>query len=183
MNTKAKIKPLKKLSRIPESQGFTLIELLIVVLILGILAAIALPNLLGQVAKGRQAEAKNNLGALNRAQQAYRLEELTFSNVEANLPVKLSWKYYSFGFTPTPSLQSSLTYYAQALPSYQDDILDYAAGVQQDSQGEFSALICEEKSLNANNNSPPVFVSTVSFGGFGGSDTIECDAAVSKKIK
>lgn len=52
-------------------KGFTLIELMIVVAIIGILAAIAIPNFLRYQAKSRQSEAKTNLGGIFVAETSY----------------------------------------------------------------------------------------------------------------
>lgn len=60
-------------------KGFTLIELLVVIIIIGVLAAIALPSFLNQVSKAKQSEAKTYIGSVNRAQQAYRIENSQFA--------------------------------------------------------------------------------------------------------
>ena len=82
---------LQRLGPSPRANGgFTLIELLVVIIIIGILAAIALPSLLAQVAKSRQAEAKSIVGALNRSQQAYYLEKQTFTTTLSHLGLGIS---------------------------------------------------------------------------------------------
>jgi type IV pilus assembly protein PilA len=79
--------------------GFTLIELLISIVIIGVLSAIALPSYLNQAAKARGSEAKSSLSAINRSQQAYRLENSIFTNTLTLLDTRITGKFYSYSVT------------------------------------------------------------------------------------
>src|SRR5262245_11620816 len=61
--------PMKKLH--VRKGGFTLIELMIVVAIIGILAAIAIPNFLRFQLKAKTSEGKTNIAAIRTAEQSY----------------------------------------------------------------------------------------------------------------
>jgi len=61
-------------------EGFTLIELMIVVAIIGILAAIAIPNFMQYQAKSKQSEAKTNLGGIYTSEVAYFGENNAYSD-------------------------------------------------------------------------------------------------------
>jgi prepilin-type N-terminal cleavage/methylation domain-containing protein len=56
-------------------RGFTLIEVLIVVIILGILATLAIPQFTSMVKRARLAEAWTGLGAVRTAQAIYKMED------------------------------------------------------------------------------------------------------------
>jgi type IV pilus assembly protein PilA len=68
------------LSKFHRSQkGFTLIELMIVVVIIGILAALAIPRFMRATTKSKQSEAKQILKQVYVMQHAYRQEKDTYT--------------------------------------------------------------------------------------------------------
>lgn len=67
-------------STMRSQQGFTLIELMIVVMVIAVLAAIAIPNYLEQSRKGRRADAVRAVGDVQLAMERWRAECFTYAD-------------------------------------------------------------------------------------------------------
>ncbi|HYL89396.1 MAG TPA: type II secretion system major pseudopilin GspG [Burkholderiales bacterium] len=86
------------------STGFTLVEIMVVVVILGILAVLIVPRVLGRSDEARQAAAKHDIATLMQSLKLYRLDNGRYPTNEQGLqalvtkpttaPVPSNWKPY-----------------------------------------------------------------------------------------
>lgn len=77
-------------------RGFTLLELLIVVVIIGVLAGLAIPNFIRGTERARWAESKNLLGAVRASQIRYYAQYGSFADNVSNIDVEYTTpKFFS----------------------------------------------------------------------------------------
>jgi type IV pilus assembly protein PilA len=103
-------------ARIKSQAGFSLIELMIVVAIIGILAAVAVPNFQRFQAKAKQSEAKSDLSALYSGQKAFFAEWNQYtSDLHGSGYVPQGAINYIHGFAAADALPAAPGYTGPAL--------------------------------------------------------------------
>jgi prepilin-type N-terminal cleavage/methylation domain-containing protein len=85
-----------------KSQGFTLIELMVVIVIIGILAAIAVPKFMDATVKAKFSEIPVIMASYDHAQLAYLAETAALASLATDLVMddpNTSSKWFSYSYT------------------------------------------------------------------------------------
>lgn len=148
MKSEFQAKFLSHLLKKKDNQGFTLIELLVVIIIIGILSAIALPSFLNQASKAKQAEAKNYVGAVGRAQQAKRLEKGDFASDIAGLEIGIPTQTENYSYSILDAGKDSAWFAAYTLDP--TALKGFSNAVALYSGGQTASVTCQTTDTQTN---------------------------------
>lgn len=123
-----------------DERGFTLIELMVVLVILGILAVVVMPNIVGNPEKARRIKAKMEIQSFEQALKMYYIDNGTYPTTEQGLlalvekpevePLARNWKeggYLEKGKIPNDPWNTPYVYLSPGVNSTDYDLESYGA--------------------------------------------------------
>jgi len=129
-------------------QGFTLIELMVVIVILGVLAALIAPRIMGRPEEARRVKARLQIEAIENALKFYKLDNGSYPSTEQGLEALIelpsvgklpkSWKkggYFEKGKVPNDPWDNDYVYLS---PGNHDeyDLMSYGPDGEQGGEDE-----------------------------------------------
>ncbi len=129
-----------------QRKGFTLLELLMVVIIIAILAALAIPQYIKTAERARMSEAMSMLGQIRSSEIRYRAEKETFTATLTNLDLNPTDILGTSFFTYAVSAANANTFIATAkrngqLPTGSGCINGYTVSINE--QGAITGQDCQ----------------------------------------
>ena len=147
---------LRRASGARHAGGFTLIEIMVVITILGILAALIVPRVVGRTDDARIAAARQDIASLRQALELYRLDNGAYPSTEQGLkallskptiePVPQNWKqggYLERNTAPKDPWGNEYKYVSPA-QNGPYDILSYGADGKEGGEGTNKDIVSSQ---------------------------------------
>ena len=135
------------------TKGFTLIELMVVVIILGILAGLIIPKIMGRPEEARRLKAKMQIQQLEQALKLYYLDNSTYPTTEQGIkalvekptiePIPRRWReegYLEKGKVPPDPWGNPYVYISPGVHSKDFDLESYAADGEDGGEGKYADI-------------------------------------------
>jgi general secretion pathway protein G len=134
--------PKPVLARVPAQRhhreaGFTLIEIMVVIAIIGILATLIVPNIMGRPDEARATAAKHDVGTINQALKLYRLDIGRYPTTEQGIkalverptsePIPQNWKTGGYLSSVPKDPWGNAYYYSNPGTRGEIDVISYGA--------------------------------------------------------